>query len=159
MLYRLEFKSTKWEVDKMKKFVSICLVLFLSFSNHVLAHDHSKVEASNSAYSDALKETMQIVASLNHYPSDAQKQALTEHIANMDSSVNGVALAETMAVIQRVEHYPSDSDKAKLKKLGAMLEENAGDENLRSLVEIVGNIAHKVSAEDAAKLDAMLSKL
>ena len=149
----------------MKKNILMSFVLMLSLTGSAFAYDYGNNEskrvdgATNFTYSEALKETIEIVASLNHYPSDAQKQALAEHIESMDSSVNGVALAETMAIVQRVEHFPSDSDKAKLKKLGAMLEENAGDENLRSLMEIVSNIAHKVSSEDAAKLDTILSEL
>lgn len=111
------------------------------------------------SYQQALKETIQILSGMNHFPSDEQKARLDVMIAAMDSSVNGVALAETMGVLKRVQHSPSADDKARLQSLIAQVKDAQGDARLIDLMQILSNLSHKVSDADAQRLQQMSAEL
>jgi len=100
-------------------------------------------------YADAGVAAMaRIVLSLQHFPSDADKQALAEITAGESSdSVKVVADA-----IANISHSVGASEKAALEVIAADPEESA---NLRDLALIVVGINHMPSAEAKVALGAL----
>lgn len=146
----------------MKK-IALMAMTTLFFTMGAYAHDHASYSAPQSktqkysfTYTEAMKSTMMIVQSINHYPSAEQKTQLAENIDAMDSSLEGVALAETMAVVKNLQHFPSFADREKLKKLSDSLLEHDGDPNLIELIQVIGRVEHKVSSDDSAKLAELI---
>ena len=95
------------------------------------------------------EEIAGIVASMNHFPSDADKTALMA-IAEDDSLAQAVRdMATTVANIQ---HFPNDEGKAAMARI---MEDEEAPERGRVLAGIIANFAHMVSAEDKAKLEEL----
>ena len=100
---------------------------------------------------DAVASMAKIVASLQHFPSDADKEALTAIAAGTDSdSVKAVATA-----IAAISHTVGDADKAVLEGIAADENEPA---DLRQLAGILVGLNHLPSAEAKAALEAMAQR-
>ncbi|MDD9889252.1 MAG: hypothetical protein OXU66_16110 [Gammaproteobacteria bacterium] len=94
----------------------------------------------------ALKTIADIVSSLNHFPSDADKAALAEIQAN-DSLPQGVRdMANTVA---NISHSASDEGKEAMARIQA----NAGaPDSAKELAGIIANISHVASDDAKARL-------
>lgn len=86
-----------------------------------------------------------IVLSLQHYPSDADKQALAA-IAGGDGSP---AVKSVAAAIAGIAHKVSDADRATLEAIAA---DESQPADLRELAGIVAGINHVPSADAKAAL-------
>ena len=103
-------------------------------------------------YADDEVATMaDIVLSLAHFPSDADKQALAA-IAEGDSSASVKAVASAIAGIS---HKVSDADKAMLLAIAADDNEPA---DLRELASIVAGINHMPGDDAKAALAVLAGK-
>jgi len=100
------------------------------------------------AYADgsAVSTMANIMIGLKHFPSDADKTALTAIVENSDSSdaEKGIAMA-----IANIQHKVTAADKEKLTAIAA--DEHASGA-LRKLAAIVGGTNHMPSAADIEKL-------
>lgn len=96
--------------------------------------------------SDATHTMAGILLSLNHFPSDADKAALSSIEESETASYNEKMLA---GVIAGIAHKVSDDDREELEEL-------LDDEDIEAGVRVIANallgINHKVSDGDAAAL-------
>lgn len=123
------------EEDAMKK--KIMITLFLSMM----------LIASPAVMADsAIQKMAGIVMSLNHHPSDADKDSL-RNIMN-DSAVpeNERAIA---TALMNMDHHVSAADKQKLTNIA---NDGAAPAPDRKLASIVANLNHKASSDDRAVL-------
>ena len=88
-----------------------------------------------------------IVISLNHFPSDADKERLSEIVESGDSSQAEIAVATAIA---NIAHKANAADK---EKLNAIVADESTSSQLRDLASVVLTINHKPSASDIAKLE------
>jgi len=97
---------------------------------------------AQNANRDALKTIADIVASLNHFPSDADKAALAE-ISGNDGLADGVrAMADTVA---NISHSASDEGKA---AMAAIQSNDAAPDYAKQLAGIIAGVSH-VPSDDA----------
>ena len=89
-----------------RKFVAIALFGF--FSQFSMAQDQ--------AVFGALQEIAGIVASISHFPPDADKAALAD-ISNNDSLPQGIRMMD--GVVSSINHSPSDQGKEMMARLQA----------------------------------------
>lgn len=122
----------------MKRTTALIVTLFLSltaFAPHAIA-------------GDALATMAKIVGSLQHFPSDADKEALAAIAAAENSeSVKTVANA-----IANISHKVGSTDKAALEAIAANDAESAA---LRELATIVAGLNHMPSADAKTALAAL----
>lgn len=122
----------------IKKLTKSVIVLMLSgmFSQAVIAQEAGA----------ALKTIADIVSSLNHYPSDADKAALAEIEANSNLPQGVRDMASTVASI-------SHSANAEGKEAMAQIQGNEeAPERAKQLASIIANINHVASDEAKATL-------
>jgi len=100
---------------------------------------------------DAVSTMANIVLSLQHFPSDADKAALAE-IAAGDSSDSVKAVAGAIA---NINHKVSDTDKGVLE---AIANDDSEPEDLRELAVIVAGMNHMPGSEDKAALEMLASQ-
>ncbi len=99
---------------------------------------------------EAVKNMANILLGLNHFPSDAEKDQLSNIINTNDSEdVKAIATA-----IKNMHHSASDSDKAKLK---TVMDNDAASANVKSLASIVYDLTHKPSSDDKKALSGMIN--
>ena len=123
----------------MRNSVFFCVITMLAFvpsSDQALAGDL------------AVGSMAEIVANMNHYPSDADKEKLA---AIADASEAEIAIA---TAISNVAHKASTPDRESLTAIAA--DESLAPE-LRVLASAVLNINHKASTTDIAKLEKIAS--
>ena len=97
----------------------------------------------------ALNEIADIVASMNHFPSDEEKVTLLA-IAEMESYPESLRdMANTVANIQ---HFATDEGKEAMARI--MANEEASDE-AKSVAGVVASFLHSASDEDKAMLAAL----
>lgn len=97
---------------------------------------------AQNANRDALQTIAGIVASLNHYPSDADKAALAE-ISGNSSLADGVrAMADTVA---NISHSASDEGK---QAMAAIQANDQAPDYAKELAGIIAGISH-VASDDA----------
>lgn len=98
------------------------------------------------------KTMAEIMMSVRHYPSDADKEILKKISADAASS----AYEKTIATaILNLNHAAADADKA---KLDAITKDAAAPEQIKVLAGIVLNLNHKPSEADTAKLKQVAGK-
>lgn len=90
-----------------------------------------------------------IVAGMNHFPSEEQKSTLEDIAADEEVDDNLRTIAEA---ISNIEHQPKDADKEKLQ---AIVQDNSADEAEKTLAGAVLRFNHQASAQDAAALRAL----
>lgn len=129
---------THRSVHKQILFSTMSAIVFLipSLGNAGGTHGHHS-PASDMA---------QMVMTLNHHPSDADKTRLNEILADDKASTQEKAIASALI---GMDHSVSDSDKAKLK---AIAEDAAAPANVRDLASVLMNLKHMASADEKAKL-------
>ncbi len=94
----------------------------------------------------ALKQVADIVASINHTPSDSDKAALAE-IAGNDSLPQG--LRNMANAVANFNHAASDETKEQM----AAIQANAqAPDNAKALAGIIASMSHRASDEDKAQL-------
>lgn len=103
------------------------------------------------AVSDDVATMANIVISLQHYPSEADKAVLTA-IAESDSdpTVKTIAIA-----IANIEHKVKPEDDAKLAAIAA---DNSEPSELRELASIVSSVMHVPNADQVAALQALANQ-
>jgi hypothetical protein len=115
----------------------IALILMLGlFSSAALAQSSAKTIAD-------------IVASVNHFPSDAQKSTLMA-IANDDS--NSAAIRAIAKAVHDMQHAASAADKEALAAIAADAGASSAE---RTLAEIVGAFNHMANDATKASLAAV----
>ena len=113
---------------------TIALIVFLPVTQLAFADDA------------AVAKMAQIVMSLKHFPSDADKESLSMIINGSDSSEAEVAVA---AAIANIEHKVSAADK---EKLSAIVADESASAQLRDVASVVLSLNHVPSESDVAKL-------
>ena len=105
--------------------------------------------AQNQAALGALQEIAGIVASINHFPSDADKAALGD-ISNNDSLPQGVRMIA--GAVSSINHSPSDESKQMMAQLQAAAR---APEAVKSLAKIISDFNHMPSDEDKVTLSQL----
>jgi hypothetical protein len=90
-----------------------------------------------------------ILTGMNHFPSEADKAALSEVAADATVSDNLRAIADAIAGIA---HTPTAEDQARLN--GILASDSASAEE-KTLAKAVLRFEHKLTVEDAAALESM----
>jgi hypothetical protein len=103
------------------------------------------------ADSAAVSTMAEITMSLNHFPSDEDKQELSAIASSADSSESEVAVATAMT---NMKHQLTDADKATLGSIAADADASAG---LRELAGILLNIKHHASDTDKVVLEKIVA--
>lgn len=97
---------------------------------------------------DAAIGTMaEIMINLEHFPSESDKERLTEIVNSSDSSEAEIAVATAIA---NIRHQATAADK---EKLNAIVADDSTPAELRDLASIVLNINHTLSASAIVKLE------
>ena len=92
-------------------------------------------------------ETMAgILMKLNHFPSDADKQALKTIVDDKQTTVHERAVAQALL---NVQHKVAADDKA---KLDALMKDKTVPESVRTLAGVISNLNHTPSDTDKEKL-------
>ena len=97
----------------------------------------------------AIGAMAEILISLNHFPSDSDKQRLSEIADNSDSSKAEISVATAIA---NIEHRAKAADKDKLTVIVA---DESASSQLRDLASVVLALNHTPSATDVAKLESI----
>lgn len=90
-----------------------------------------------------------IVAGMNHFPTDEQKAKLAE--IQQDESVDE-NLRTIAAAVANVQHQPAEADRAELQ---AIVDDEAATEEAKTLAAAVLNFNHKVQQTDLAALESL----
>ena len=108
---------------------------------------------AGSAFADngAISTMADITKSLNHYPSDSDKEKLTAITGSSGSSNSELAVA---TAILHIEHKVTDADKA---KLSAIIADDSVPDELRQLAGILVTINHRPSDSDVATLATIVA--
>ena len=98
----------------------------------------------------AIGAMAEILISLNHFPSDSDKQRLSEIVDNSDSSEAEIAVATAIA---NIEHHAMAADK---EKLTVIVADESASFQLRDLSSVVLALNHTPSATDIEKLASLV---
>ena len=98
------------------------------------------------AQTDATKEIAMVIASMNHFPTDEQKESLQYIKMDKDNSASVQTIAGALI---NFKHQASAEDKAMLEKIAANSEATDAE---RQLASILMNIQHKPDPNALAKL-------
>lgn len=90
-----------------------------------------------------------IVATMNHFPSDEQKATLAGIAGDSQVDENLRAIAE---VIAGVQHQPSGADRQKLQEIA---DDDSASDEARTLAGALLRFEHKAASQDVAALDAL----
>lgn len=90
-----------------------------------------------------------ILAGMNHFPSDEQKAMLADIAENDQVDAEQRAIAEAIA---NIEHQPTPEDREKLQ---AIVDDPEADEAEKTLAQAVLRFNHAAAEEDAAALQAL----
>lgn len=101
--------------------------------------------AQTGADTAALKQIADIVANLNHFPSDADMITLENIMGKSDISQDILIIADTVA---NIEHSANEEGKGAMEAIQA---NSQASESAKVLAEVVGNLSHMASA-DAKKM-------
>jgi hypothetical protein len=101
--------------------------------------------AQGEADSQALKQIANIVADLNHFPSDADMTALDEIMGNSGISQTVLIIADTVA---NIEHAANEEGKG---AMAAIQASSQTSDEAKVLAEVIENVSHSASA-DAKKM-------
>ena len=125
------------KITLIRKLVAVALIAL--FSQFSLAQDAG----------GAIKQIADIVASINHFPSDADKAALAD-IAGNDALPEGVRNMAT--AVSNISHAASAEGKAMMAGIQANGE---APDRAKSLAGIIASLNHMPSDEAKATLAAM----
>ena len=123
------------------------LSLLRKFLLIVLLGLFSQVSMADNA--SAAKTIAGVLASLNHFPSDADKLALTD-VANDEGNGRGFRLIAT--AVSKIQHAATSEDKEVMNRIVASDRASA---DAKILAEVVLGINHSASDDAQAKLAAM----
>ena len=102
--------------------------------------------AQNEANAAAVKEVADIVASLNHFPSD-------DDLATLDAIIANSALAQGIRdmanAVASIEHSATEEGRGAMESIQANAQ---APERAKVLAGIIANISHTASADDKMKL-------
>ena len=101
------------------------------------------------AQDDATKEIAMVIASLNHYPTDEQKESLQYIKMDKDSSASVQTIAGALI---NFKHQATPEDKAMLEKVAA---DSGATDAERQLASILMGIQHTPKPDALAKLKAI----
>ena len=101
---------------------------------------------------DAIGTLARITMSLNHYPSDADKEELNAIIESDETTDEEVTIA--MAILN-MQHTVGAGDAQRLDQLVA---DDLVEESVRRLAEILLHLNHTPSDEDKAALSALVGE-
>lgn len=101
--------------------------------------------AQSDADTAALKQIADIVAGLNHFPSDADMTTLEEIMSGGDISQTVLIMADTVA---NIEHAANEEGKG---AMAAIQGSAQASEQAKVLAEVIENVSHMASA-DAKKM-------
>ena len=119
----------------------VAVILFGIFSHFSVAQNPAAIEA--------LREISRIVATINHFPSDADKTAL-KNISENDNVPQGVRMIAG-AVIS-INHSPSDESKQMMARLQSAAQ---APDRVKSLAKIIADFNHMPSNEDKETLSQL----
>ena len=106
----------------------------------------SQISLAQNPNGDALKQIADIVASINHFPSDADKATLMA-ISGNASLADGVrAMA---SAVHNISHAANAEDKAAMAGIQANAE---APDRAKALAGIIASVNHMASADDKATL-------
>ena len=127
----------------MKKITKLLMVLTLGglFSQSVMAQDAAAL--------GAMKQIADIVANLNHFPSDSDKAALAE-ISGNESFPQG--LRNMADAVANISHSATAEGKAAMAAIEA---NDAAPDAAKQLAGIIAGVNHVASAEAKATLAAL----
>jgi len=101
------------------------------------------------ANSDAIRTMASITMTLNHFPSDADKEQLKAIVDSDDSTEEEASIA---MALMNMQHQVTAGD---AQRLHAIVEDDAADADAKTLAEILLGINHMPSDADKAKLAAL----
>ena len=101
------------------------------------------------AESDAIRAMASITLNLNHFPSDADKAALSAIIESDDSSEEEASIA---MALMNMQHKVTERD---AERLADIVDDDEADANARELAGIVLGINHSASDDDKETLAAL----
>ena len=101
------------------------------------------------ARADQAATLADIVAGMDHFPSEEQKATLAEIQQDESAEENLRTIAGALA---NVQHQPAEADRAKLQ---AIVDDEAASEEAKTLAAAVLNFNHKVQETDLAALEAL----
>ncbi len=127
----------------MKNLRILFLVAFALIPCSLLADSSSLADSSEGMMAS-------ILAELNHFPSDAQKEVLA---AIYEDASNSPAEKLVAAIISRVAHQVGDADKAELQTI---LGSEEVSEGLKTIANAILNIKHKVQSDDLQALKKLI---
>jgi hypothetical protein len=104
---------------------------------------------ANAAESKAVQTMAGILINLHHFPSDADKQALTQ--ITQDKSATGDERTVAQALMD-VQHTAAAADKPGLE---AIVSNDKAAGSVKTLADAILNLHHMVSDSDKAKLQAL----
>lgn len=121
----------------LQKFLLIAAIgLFSQFS----------VAQNNTANLAAAKQIADIVASINHFPSDADKMALN---AIIDDSALAVGIHAMASAVVNIEHATNSEGKT---AMAAIQANDGAPDRAKALAGIIASLNHTASAEAKAEL-------
>jgi hypothetical protein len=106
---------------------------------------------SDAAASKAVQSMATILLHLQHYPSDADKQALKQITEDKSASKEERTVAQALMDVQ---HTVAAADKPKLE---AIVADAKADSSVKTLASIILNLKHMPSESDKEKLKALAS--
>jgi hypothetical protein len=106
---------------------------------------------SDAAASKAVQSMAAILLHLQHYPSDADKQALKQITEDKSASKDERTVAQALMDVQ---HTAAAADKPKLE---AIVADAKADSSVKTLASIILNLKHMPSESDKEKLKALAS--
>lgn len=118
-----------------KVFVAVTIVLMAQVAS-----------AQSDADDAALSKIATIVASINHFPSDADMTTLEEIIGSGDVSQNVRIIADTVI---NIEHSANEEGKGAMESIQASA---SASEEMKVLAEVIANLSHMASADAKAQL-------
>ena len=108
------------------------------------------VFAADEKIGAATRTMAKIMISLNHYPSDADKDQLRKVVMEATTSAQEKTIAQALL---NLNHKPADADKPKLE---AITKDAATPAAVKSLASILLSLNHKPTDSDAAKLKKIM---
>lgn len=108
---------------------------------------------TNLAFADAaaIRTMADITMSLNHYPSDAEKETLATIANSDDSSESEIAVATALS---NMKHKVTDDDK---EKLNAIVADESNPAELRAVAGILISLNHRPTDSDLEQLGKIAS--
>jgi hypothetical protein len=97
--------------------------------------------AQGEADNQALKQIANIVAGLNHFPSDADMTTLDTIMGNSDISQTVLIMADTVA---NIEHAANEEGKG---AMAAIQASSQTSDEAKILAEVIENVSHTASAD------------